>query len=155
MFEWLEEKYGVRPVEGQNGSFDGRETRVENCSCGAGNSYFLDTGELCDEQSAALHAEYHGYESVEALNLDMETSAGDVAESFFDAVIAPMLLESMLGRALGLPPGVGIRIIPISPEEAAEMGFPMVSGTDTPPATSNEDDWLNATFGDGTLPPID
>jgi hypothetical protein len=154
MFEW-NEGLGVRPVEGQNGSFNGRETRVETCSCGAGNSYYLDNGELCEEQSEALHAEFHGYESVTAFNEAMEQSASNVAGDIFDAVIAPMLFEAMLARALGIPQGYSLQIIPISAEEAAAMGFP-VSTDESPAGSENrDDDWMNATFGDGQLPPLE
>lgn len=153
MFEWSEEKYGVRPTEGACGSFNNRETSVTTCNCGAPKSVYVDNGEVCEEQSAALHAEFHGFDSAEAFVEAAESSASSAAEAIFDAVIAPMLLETMLARALGLPPGMGISIIPVTPEEAAAMGFPMMD-TDTPPAMSDEDDWFNSVFGGESQPPV-
>ncbi|MCL4208993.1 hypothetical protein KJZ63_05200 [Patescibacteria group bacterium] len=75
MFEWSDEKYGVRPTEGACGSFNNRETSVTTCGCGAPKSVYTDDGTVCEEQSAALHAEFHGYESAEAFMEATEAAA--------------------------------------------------------------------------------
>ncbi len=143
MFEWSDEKYGVRPTEGACGSFNNRETSVTTCGCGAPKSVYTDDGTVCEEQSAALHAEFHGYESAEAFMEATEAAASSAAEALFNAIIAPALLESMLADALGLPPGVGISLIPVSPEEAAAMGFPGYSESPMPVDADPDSDWFN------------
>lgn len=113
MFEWNEDVYGIRPVEGVNGSFGGRETRFETCACGAGSSYFTDNGEYCEPQSAALHAEFHGLGSVEELNQTLEASL----------------------RGMGIIVFIGVA----NAEEAEALGFnPVANEPSTPPT---DDDW--------------
>jgi len=95
LFEWTEDLYGIRPIEGQNGTFGGRETRLETCTCGAGNSFYIDTDSLCEEQSDALHAAYHNFDSVETMRETIEKN-----------LAAQMLSKTLLRRVL-----VGVIVI--------------------------------------------
>lgn len=128
MFEWTQE-LGSRPVEGQNGQFEGRETRLESCGCGAGLSVFVDDGEVCERQSAALHAEHHGFDTVEemeAATSEARAEVGNMVEQLLAQAFAEALIEQMLGD---LPEGISV--IPVTSEDLAEL-FGGTEPTDDP-----------------------
>lgn len=120
MFVWNEEQYGVRPTEGNNGSFGGRETRLAPCDCPANNAVYVDNGEPCYEQSAALHAEFGGYPDVETLVADMErVSMADVIAE----MLAKQFIASVIEAGLQSQMPAGVRVRVVTPEELMMLGL--------------------------------
>lgn len=138
MFVWNEEQYGIRPTEGNNGSFGGRETRLAPCDCPANNAVYVDNGENCFEQSAALHAEFGGYP-------DVETLIAEVSRPSMADVIAEMLAQQLIASVIEaglqsqMPPGVRVRVV--TPEELVLMGLGDVIPVQNAPDADLFADW--------------
>jgi hypothetical protein len=125
--EWNEELLGVRPVEGQNGSYGNRETYLApcNCPCGQPTSFYVNPQEdeehgICWEQTEFLRAE-SARAFIESLMAEDDDEEGDDEDGF--SLLDLLFGSGAAGMSVIEPTAEGLKVTTIAIRPLGRMSF--------------------------------